>query len=110
MRGCVDWFPSPFTNINRKLGAIMAQLDDLQAALTGISDKVDDVDTKLDGVRASIMTVDQEVKDLIALLAAGPTDLTAAIAQAQAISGHLDAVGGEVQTAQDALGAIPPKP
>jgi peptidoglycan hydrolase CwlO-like protein len=62
---------------------MMAQLDDLQAALTEIGTKVDGVAT--------------EVADLIAKLKALPpsVDLTAAIAQAQGILTKLQAIPPE---------------
>ena len=74
---------NPFARIERLLEAVMAQIDDLKAAL-------DDVSTKVDAVGV-------EVKDLIAKLQNLPPtpDLTAAIAQAQGIAAKLAAIPPE---------------
>jgi len=76
----------------------MTQLDDLTAALTGVSDKVDAVGTQV----ALIAT---EVADLLTMLSNLPhsPDLAAAIAQVNGIATKLDGVSA-------ALAAIPPDP
>lgn len=88
----------------------MTQLDDLLAAQKATSDALDVIGPKVDEIATEVKTVDQEVKDLIALLQTGPTDLTEAVANAKAIAQRVGGLQSSVQAVDDQLDAIPPKP
>lgn len=73
----------------------MSQIDDLNA-------KLDEVGTALDGVATSLTTLktdlDKTLADLAAKIAAGgsPTDLTATLAKAQALSDKLTPITASI--------------
>lgn len=117
------WWPFPkpdeqarirqlLTDLNRKVGKLMTQADDLKAILTDVAGQVAGVDETLDTVRSGIGDVAAEVQTLIDRLGSLPpsADLTEALAQATAIRDHLATVGAEAQGASDSLKAIPKAP
>jgi t-SNARE complex subunit (syntaxin) len=89
--------------LDRKLNKIMAQIDDLNTALSGIASDVAQVATD----HANLLT---ELSTAQAAATAGqPVDLTAAIAQATAIKTSLDAIASTAAAAAPApaAGAAP---
>lgn len=84
--------------LNRKMEALMAQVDDL-------NEKLDAVGTALDGVATGLTTLktdlDKTLADLAAKIAALPptptvTDLTVTLAKAQALSDKIAPIAAAV--------------
>jgi chromosome segregation ATPase len=88
---------------------IIAQLDELKAALAATNDAIDAVSTKVTEISGEVAAVDQEVKDLIALIGTNP-DLSEVLTAAQSVQAKTETLKAQVQAVDDVLDAIPPKP
>lgn len=75
----------------RQGGRLMAQIDDLKAALQAASDRLDSMQVKLDDVQGDI----QELIDAV------PPDLTEVVAMAEALKVKVEGLGADLDATPD---------